>query len=174
MKNKKADWDKVKHWSGCNEPLDERGECPKCSPKQTKVEQVAKEIVVFVQNNLGKSDDCMNFAKEEIKRYFIEKEKINNMINELRSIWKKQGYWANGGEIDTKEYLGRMFALDMIESKIKEEKGIEPETKEITRPSDKKCTICGSPCVWAMNHDRIEILQCTKHKNHRSIFGFTV
>jgi hypothetical protein len=76
--NKKADWDKIKHWSGCNEPLDERNECPKCSPK------------------------------------------------------------------------------------------------EITRPSDKKCTICGSPCVWVMTHERIEVLQCTKYKNHQSIFGFTV
>ena len=42
------------------------------------------------------------------------------------------------------------------------------------RPSDKKCTICGSPCVWLMTHERIEVLQCTKHKNHQSIFGFTV
>lgn len=31
MKGKKVQWDKIKHWAGCNEPLDERGECPKCS-----------------------------------------------------------------------------------------------------------------------------------------------
>ncbi len=41
---------------------------------QTRAEQVAKEIVVYTQNNIGKTTDCMDFALEEINRYFVEKE----------------------------------------------------------------------------------------------------
>jgi hypothetical protein len=55
-----------------------------------------------------------------------------------------------------------------------EKENEEMDNRNNGRPSDKKCTICGSPCVWIMTEERIEVLQCTKHKNHQSIFGFIV
>lgn len=40
--------------------------------QQTRAEQVAKEIVVYIQNNVGKTEDCINFVLEEINKHFKE------------------------------------------------------------------------------------------------------
>jgi Zn ribbon nucleic-acid-binding protein len=64
------------------------------------------------------------------------------------------------------------YCVECIKKMEKENE--EMDNRNNGRPSDKKCTICGSPCVWIMTEERIEVLQCTKHKNHQSIFGFIV
>lgn len=43
--------------------------------KQTRAEQLAKEIIHFTQNKIRNTQECINFAKEEIEMYFVEKDK---------------------------------------------------------------------------------------------------
>lgn len=51
----------------------------------------------------------------------ITKEEVEKKINKFRNIWKKNNYRTKGGSIDDREYLGRMFALDCIDSELKKE-----------------------------------------------------
>jgi hypothetical protein len=46
------------------------------------------------------------------------KERLEQTISVLRKEWKKQ---HDNYEIDHHEFLGRMFALDLIESELKGE-----------------------------------------------------
>jgi len=43
---------------------------------------------------------------------------IKEKIKTIRKKWIKDGYKSKGGLIDDKEWLGRMFTLDLIESEI--------------------------------------------------------
>ncbi len=71
---------------------------------QTRAEQVAKEIVVYTQNNVGNTPNCFDFALEEINKYFIEKE--NGDSTKLRTY-----LCANCGSIHYKDSKERYLEI---------------------------------------------------------------
>lgn len=67
------------------------------------IEQVSKEIVAFVQNNLGNTQKCFDFVMEEIDKHFVVKSQA------WFTALKEEVETLTGDKINEEEFI---FFLD--------------------------------------------------------------